>query len=202
MRMPELGKTLMLSIAVYVASVTGLVAFAVIVFRVLVRRDYLRRGRLSWFSSLLEFLVFFLFGTFTWLDLPPGWPPREVNPVLRIIGWFCVTAGLSMMLVAIFWFGWRRAMGRKVDELIRSGPYRVSRNPQIVACFVAVLGYALLWPSWHTLGWIILFSAIAHTMVLTEEEHLRKIFDEKYNFYCTRTPRYLRIRWHFSGGSL
>ncbi len=184
----------MLPPSVYAVSAIGLVAFALVVFRVCVRRDYLRRGRLTWLSSFLEFLLFFLFGTFTWLDLPSGWPSREVPPVLRIIGWLCLAMGLPAMIILIFWFGWRRAMGREVDILVQAGPYRFSRNPQIVACFIAVLGYALLWPSWHTLGWVILFSVIAHLMVLTEEEHLRHAFAEKYGQYCARVPRYLGIR--------
>jgi protein-S-isoprenylcysteine O-methyltransferase Ste14 len=84
-------------------------------------------------------------------------------------------------------------MGQKVDVLKQSGPYRITRNPQIVACFIAVFGYVLLWPSWHTLGWVISFSVIAHMMVLTEEEHLRNIFGEKYVQYCVRVPRYIGV---------
>lgn len=187
---------------VYLISAIGLIAYALIVFRVVIRRDYLRRGRLTWFSSVLEFMVFFLFGCFTWLDLPPGWPPQAVSPILLPVAWLCIAIGLAAMFILIFWFGWLRAMGRKVDELIQSGPYRVSRNPQIVACFIAVYGYALLWPSWHTLGWVILFSGLAQMMVMTEEEHLRNIFGVKYDQYCARVPRYLGVRWRFSRFSL
>jgi len=184
----------MLSIPVYMVSVFGLIVFAFIVFRIFVRRSYLRKGRLTWLSSSLEFLIFVLFGTLTWLDLPSGWPPTYVNPILRTIGWFCITIGLSVMFILISWFGWLRAMGQKVNVLIQSGPYRITRNPQILACFIAVFGYALLWPSWHTLGWVILFSVIAQLMVLTEEEHLRIIFGEKYVQYCARVPRYIGVQ--------
>jgi protein-S-isoprenylcysteine O-methyltransferase Ste14 len=177
-------------------------AFAFVVFRIFVRRSYLQRGRLTWLSSFLEFLVFFLFGTFTWLDLPSGWPPQDGNPILRIIGWLCIPIGLITMFIVIFWFGWLRAMGRKVDTLIQSGPYRISRNPQIVACFIAVFGYALLWPLWHTLGWVIIFSVIAHVMVLAEEEHLHDIFGENYAQYCARVPRYVGVRWLLSRHAL
>lgn len=192
----------MLSMPVFLVSAIGLIAFSLIVFRLVVRRDYLRRGRLTWYSSFLEFLVFFLFGCFSWMDLPSGWSPQAVSPVLRSVGWLCIVIGLAAMFTVIFWFGWSRAMGQKVDTLILSGPYRVSRNPQIVACFVAVLGYALLWPSWHSLGWVVLFMGLAHIMVLTEEEHLRGVFGGKYDQYRARVPRYLGIRWHFSKRSL
>jgi len=192
----------MLSKPIYIVSAVGLMAFALIVFRIFVRRSYRRRGRLTWLTSLLEFLVFFLLGTFTWLDLPRGWPPEDVHPVLRIMGWLCIAIGLAAMIIVIFWFGWLRAMGREVDELIQFGPYRISRNPQIVACFIAVFGYALLWPSGHTLGWVIIFLAIAHMMVLTEEEHLRDTFGEKYARYSARVPRYVGLRWLLSKQAL
>ncbi len=183
-----------MSIPLYVVSAFILVAFAFITFRTVVRRSYRQRGRLTWFSSSLEFLVFFSWGTFTWLDLPSGWPPADVNPILRTFAWLCITIGLSVMFILIFWFGWLRALGQKVDTLVQSGPYRITRNPQSVACGIAVIGYALFWPSWHTLGWVILFSVIAHMMVLTEEKHLREIFGKEYIKYCARVPRYVGVR--------
>ena len=183
-----------MSIPIYVVSAFILIAFAFITFRIIVRRSYQDRGRLTWFSSSLEFLVFFSWGTFTWLDLPSGWPPADINPILRTFSWLCITIGLTVTFILIFWFGWLRAMGQKVDALIQSGPYRITRNPQSVACGIAVIGYALLGPSWHTFGWVILFSVIIHMMVLTEEEHLRDIFGEEYVKYCARVPRYIGIR--------
>lgn len=183
-----------MSIPIYVVSAFILIAFAFITFRIIVRRSYRDRGRLTWFSSSLEFLVFFSWGTFTWLDLPSGWPPADINPILRTFAWLCITIGLSVMFILIFRFGWLRAMGQKVDTLIQSGPYRITRNPQTVACGIAVIGYALVWPSWHTFGWVILFSAIIHMMILTEEEHLRDIFGDEYVQYCARVPRYIGVR--------
>ena len=183
----------MLSILEYVASVFGLTVLAWIIFRIVARHSYLRKGQLTWFATSLEFLIFSLFGTFTWIDLPSGWPPAYVNPILRTIGLLLIVIGLTVMFVLIFWFGWLRAMGQKVDALRQSGPYRITRNPQLAACIIAVIGYALLWPSWHTLGWIALFLFIAHMMVVTEEEHLGKIFGEEYVQYCDRVPRYIGL---------
>jgi protein-S-isoprenylcysteine O-methyltransferase Ste14 len=119
---------------------------------------------------------------------------RSYRDSLRTFSWLGIAIGLTVMFILIFWFGWLRAMGQKVSTLIQSGPYRISRNPQSVACGIAVIGYALLGPSWHTLGWVILFSVIIHMMVLTEEEHLREIFGEEYVKYCARVPRYIGVR--------
>lgn len=183
-----------MSIPLYVVSAFILIAFAFITFRIIVRRSYRDRGRLTWFSTSLECLVFCSWGTFTWEDLPSGWPPADINPILSTFSWLGIAIGLTVMFILIFWFGWLRAMGQKVSTLIQSGPYRISRNPQSVACGIAVIGYALLGPSWHTLGWVILFSVIIHMMVLTEEEHLREIFGEEYVKYCARVPRYIGVR--------
>lgn len=54
-----------------------------------------------------------------------------------------------------------------------------------------VLGIALRWPSWYALGWMLLFVAMIHMMVITEEEHLRDVFGEEYVRYCKKVPRYL-----------
>jgi protein-S-isoprenylcysteine O-methyltransferase Ste14 len=37
----------------------------------------------------------------------------------------------------------------------------------------------------------LMYRAIAHMMVLTEEEHLLDVYDEEYERYCERVPRYL-----------
>ena len=183
-----------MSIPLYIVSALILIAFAFVTFRIVVRRSYRQRGRLTWFSSALEFLTFISWGTFTWLDIPYEWPPADLNPTFHIFAYICIAAGLTVMFVLIFRFHWSRAMGQKVDAVIQSGPYRITRNPQVVACAVAVIGYALLWPSWHTLGWVVLFFIMIHMMVLTEEEHLRKVFGEEYIQFCARVPRYIGFR--------
>jgi protein-S-isoprenylcysteine O-methyltransferase Ste14 len=51
----------------------------------------------------------------------------------------------------------------------------------------------VLWPSWYGVGWAILYAVVAHTMVLTEEEHLRDVYGEKFVRYCERVPRYIGV---------
>jgi protein-S-isoprenylcysteine O-methyltransferase Ste14 len=72
-----------------------------------------------------------------------------------------------------------------------SGPYRVTRNPQLMGGALLIVGYIVLWPSWYALGWLALFAVMTHLMVLTEEEHLRRIHREGYERYCKQVPRYL-----------
>jgi protein-S-isoprenylcysteine O-methyltransferase Ste14 len=101
--------------------------------------------------------------------------------------------GLIGAVLGMANLGFRRAFGQEVDEPQQSGLYGVTRNPQILMYGPAVIGYALLWPSWYALGWVGLYAAIAHIMVLTEEEHLRRVGGETYVRYCERVPRYIPL---------
>lgn len=184
----------MMVLPVYLISAFLLLVAAFVIFRIFVRSDYRRKGRLTPFSSFLETLIFFLWGTFTWIDLPSGWPPSDISPLLSVTGWILIIVGLVTLFITMAGFGLRRSPGQEVNVLKQSGFYRLSRNPQTVACALAVIGYAMLWPSWHTLGWVVLYAAIAHMMVLTEEEHLRNIFGDEYGHYCACVPRYLGVR--------
>jgi protein-S-isoprenylcysteine O-methyltransferase Ste14 len=92
-------------------------------------------------------------------------------------------------------FGLRRAFGWQVEGLVRSGLYRVTRNPQLVGGVLMVIGPALLWPSWYALGWVLLYGVVGHLMVMTEEEHLHQVHGEEYERYCEQTPRYLGRWW-------
>ncbi len=178
----------------YTIAALLLLAAAFGTFRLFIRRQYRRGGRLRPPAAFLEIMVFFLWGAFTWIDQPSDWPPSYVNPTVRFIGWALVVAGLAVMLAAMAWLGFRRSLGLEVNVLVRAGPYRWTRNPQVVACAVAVVGYALLWLSWHTTGWVVLYAAMAHMMVLTEEEHLRNVYGEAYVRYRDRVARYLPLR--------
>jgi protein-S-isoprenylcysteine O-methyltransferase Ste14 len=75
--------------------------------------------------------------------------------------------------------------------LISTGPYRFTRNPQILGGYLLVIGVTVQWPSWFMIVWIVLYGMISHWMVITEEEHLWALFGEEYVFYCRKVPRYL-----------
>jgi protein-S-isoprenylcysteine O-methyltransferase Ste14 len=171
-----------------------MVLFGYLVFRVAVRRDYGRRGRLSAFSIVLECLVFFLHANLSYAFLPARWPDL---PSLPDNG-FHSAAGLGILAIGIviaIWsmirLGLRKVLGWQTGSLYHSGFYRYSRNPQVVAYTLVVVGFALLWPSIYGLGWILAYSALAHMMVRTEEEHLGRVFGSEYEDYRNRVPRYL-----------
>jgi protein-S-isoprenylcysteine O-methyltransferase Ste14 len=187
-------------IVAYFLAAGLLIGAAFSVFRMFARSDYQRKGRLTLRTSLLEMLVMVLYVSFPNLYNPPRWVAFwsgdvPVSEHLRIAGVLCIVVGCVSAFGTMFWFGLRRAFGLQVEGLVQSGPYRVTRNPQIVGFALVVLGAAALWPSWYATGWVMLYGVIVHLMVRTEEEHLLSVCGEEYARYCQRVPRYVRSLW-------
>lgn len=91
------------------------------------------------------------------------------------------------------YLGFNVSLGQGSNRVRQSGPYRWSRNPQILAYSLIVIGLASLYPSLEAAGWVLVYAVIAQLMVLTEEEHLKNLFGEAYQTYCDRVPRYFSI---------
>jgi protein-S-isoprenylcysteine O-methyltransferase Ste14 len=181
------------TVIVYLITSSILLFTAFVIFRVFIRRDYLRNGQLTPFSTFLEWLIFSSWGFFTYFDLSYSQFPSRTNSVVEIIAWILLVTGFSLTGIGMVKLGFRRSNGLEVNILKHTGFYSHTRNPQAIACLVGVIGYALLWPNMHTLGWVILFAVIVHMMVLTEEEHLLDIHSEEYTSYCKSTPRYIGL---------
>jgi len=134
--------------------------------------------------------------SFPYLFNPPEWPwiwmlvgPTSYHQ--QLLGLAMILLGFVVAFGTMGWFGLRRAFGMEVKGLIHEGPYRITRNPQILGGYLLVIGTTVQWPSWYGLGWIVLYGLIGHWMVITEEEHLQTIFGQDYRIYCLNTPRYL-----------
>lgn len=182
----------------YLVAALLLLLTAWVVFRLLVRRSYQQRGRLSPLLGFLELLVWLLYVAFPTLYNPLDWwlvwfanPP--VGPVLTLVGSVLVVLGMGSAVAAMLSLGMGVVMGQQAGELKQTGWYGLTRNPQIVGMWLAVIGVALLWPSWYALGWVVMGAAIAHMMVLTEEDHLRRTLGESYQAYCHIVPRYVGL---------
>ncbi len=178
----------------YIALSLLLILSSYLVFRVQVRRDYERRGKLSAVSSLLEFLVFGLHANLSYAFLPAGWPGLPTLPSIGLhsaVGLGVLAVGIVATLWSMSGLGFGKALGREAGGLHRSGFYRYSRNPQIVAYGLVIIGVAFLWPSLYGLGWVLIYGAVGHMMIRTEEEHLGRVFGAEYKRYCEEVPRYL-----------
>ena len=185
---------------IYLVVVASLLAGAFLVFRVLVRKDYRQNGKLTMLSSLLELVVCLAYACVPYLYNPPCWPyiwsckPHSPMPV-ALLGYLVIASGVLLGFGSMLWLGIARSFGRKVTDLYHTGPYRYSRNPQVVGGFLMAAGIALLWPSWYALGWAISWMAMFHLMVLTEEEHLTRVYGEAYLRYFQQAPRYIPFRF-------
>lgn len=171
-----------------------LLAATYLIFRVIIRRDYARRQRLSWYSTLLEVLVFLLHANLSYLFVPAAWPALPAlgsNRLLNTIGFVLIAVGLAIVITAMTRLGFPITLGSAAVSLRLSGLYALSRNPQIVGYGLVIIGYALLWLSLYSLVWILLYAVIAHWMVITEEEYLLALHGEEYRRYCQAVPRYL-----------
>lgn len=178
----------------YLALSSLMILLSYLVFRGMVRRDYRRAGRLSSVSTLLECLVFGLHANLSYTFLPARWPALPSlpgNEFHSAVGLGILAIGIVTTLWSMISLGLRKALGQQTEGLYRSGFYQYSRNPQIVLYGLVVIGVAFLWPSVYGLGWVLIYGAIAHMMVRTEEEHLGRIFGSEYKHYCEEVPRYL-----------
>jgi protein-S-isoprenylcysteine O-methyltransferase Ste14 len=175
-------------------SATLVLTCAVLVFRGVVRRQYQRHGRLRWWATLTQPLVFSLWAAFGYLQLPATWPDSDANRVLGAIGWVLFAGGVTVTLLAGIRLGAGPSFGVEQPSLRTSGLYRVVRNPQASAFGVALMGHTLIWPTWKLAGALLLYFPIVHLMVLAEEEHLARALGDTYREYQKAVPRYLPWR--------
>jgi protein-S-isoprenylcysteine O-methyltransferase Ste14 len=164
------------------------------VFRRIVRNDYLKNGKLSHFSSFLEFLFFALHANFSYIFLPSKWPylpSMPENIYQHIISLICVFIGLIGLIWSMIPLGFFRTMGLKSVHLKKNGLYRYSRNPQIIFYLLILIGVFISYPTFYSVGWIIIYLVVGHLMILTEEEYLQKKYKDNYRAYCKKVPRYI-----------
>jgi protein-S-isoprenylcysteine O-methyltransferase Ste14 len=169
------------------------------VFRIFIKRFYTTYGQLNLPASSLQLVVFLGYFSFPGLYNPPEWitfwkfsgsQPR----IMFWVGLILISLGLLAAFGIMAWFGIKRAFGMQPEGLIKSGPYQISRNPQILGGYLMALGTAIQQPSWYALGWVVMGAFMMHWMVITEEEHLLSVFGEEYVAFCQDVPRYIDLR--------
>jgi protein-S-isoprenylcysteine O-methyltransferase Ste14 len=157
-----------------------------------VRSDYRSLGRLSRPVAVLQFGFFCAYATSSYIFLDARFSRVQTTSPLFSAALVLMVLGALGVAFAMSVLG-GRSLGREVGGLCTRGLYRYSRNPQLVASFLFIGGYAMLWPSWTGLLWVSLWLPIGHLMVRCEEEHLERLFGGAYRAYWRRTPRYLGL---------
>ena len=157
------------------------------------QREYLQRGKLSWFGSLMHVTMFAVNGMFVGLT---AWGLVGIPPMsgLAWLGIPLMAAGLGIVVYAMDLFRkFSRWLGNDTPGLATSGLYKFSRNPQFVGYGVLILGVVIAWgrPS----GWIGLLSylVLAYLVARVEEAHLTRVYGQSYRDYCSRVPRFIGL---------
>jgi protein-S-isoprenylcysteine O-methyltransferase Ste14 len=78
-------------------------------------------------------------------------------------------------------------------EPVTMGLYRISRNPQAVGMFGAIIGASLAIGSWTALGVVLVWGIFLHLRVLAEEKTCQAKYGESYRQFMARVPRYLIV---------
>jgi len=122
---------------------------------------------------------------------------RPVVPDSRSIAWggvFLVAAGLAFATWARVELGrfWNSAPSIKADhDLIRTGPYALTRHPIYTGLLLAVAATTLLRGTIAALGGLTLFAAALTLKIGEEERLLVRRFGEAYRSYQADVPAIL-----------
>ena len=111
-----------------------------------------------------------------------------------VAGGAVLMAGLAGYNAARCEFGsLRRSWGMRTDRLITTGPYAYSRNPQLMAWALVLLGAAIAGRSGAALALTAIYWAGCVFTIRAEEQALERSFGMKYRRYCATVPRYMRL---------
>ena len=125
-----------------------LLLFAYIVFRRIVRRDYHDRGQLGAVTSIMQLSVFVGYFSFPYLFNPPEWVwfwnlSGSAPQALQLLGFGLICMGFFAAFGAMAWFGMGKAFGVIVEGITTQGPYKISRNPQILGGYLFTSKHSL-----------------------------------------------------------
>jgi len=174
----------------------GFLLFAFLVFRVIIKREYRNRLRLSSISYVLEILVFAIHANLFYLTIPSKWPnlpPFSENQGIRIASAIVFGVGVIILLISWFRLGTKPSLGIDKNKLQTGGLYKYSRNPQLVGYGLMLAAFSVAYFSYLSLIWVLLFLATSYFMVKSEEEFLEQKYNEEYIDYCKQVPRIINI---------
>lgn len=139
---------------------------------------------------------------FTWISVIAitiglillGWQRSDPSQLIQtwsgVIGLICILTGLLLAVVAVVNLGVDTSAGLE-GELITSGIYSYTRNPQYLGDIMIIFGWCLIvghWQIWTTGFFFASWFAFAP---FVEEPWLEKRFGEDYKRYCEEVPRFL-----------
>jgi protein-S-isoprenylcysteine O-methyltransferase Ste14 len=158
-----------------------------------VQSDYESKQKLTQLTAVIVWSWYLFHFTLTayaaWRSI---WP-LPVNSMLAVlIGGLLAAVGLIIAVTGVVHLrSLQRMSGREVNELITSGIYKWSRNPQNVGWVLVLSGIAFIGRSVGALFLVALFALVLHIyIVYVEEPYLAQVFGDGYRQYQTLAARY------------
>lgn len=161
-----------------------------------VRAEYASRQKLAPATAVAVWVWYALHAALTvyaaWRSV---WPLAFNRLPAVVAGGLLSIAGLSVAVAGILQLrSLQRMSGRATDQLVTSGIYRWSRNPQNAGWFLVLLGVAVIGRSAGAILLTVLFALTLHFyIVYVEEPYLEEVFGDAYRRYRATTPRYLGL---------
>jgi protein-S-isoprenylcysteine O-methyltransferase Ste14 len=122
-----------------------------------------------------------------------GWDHPSAFGALDAVGLLVAAAGLAVVVACFARFVHEGhgtpAPSAPTDQLVVGGIYRHVRNPMYLGVAAMIGGQALLFHSWGTLIWMLLFMAVVWSFVqFYEEPTLSRQFGDSYERYREAVP--------------
>jgi protein-S-isoprenylcysteine O-methyltransferase Ste14 len=179
------------TIVFLVLAAIGVTAFGASYFRG--RREFRDQGRLSGPTVVLLYPMYACLTVAVVVAAIGSVWPMPIPPLLATsIGVVLVVASsclyiLSRAKVKTF----RATWGLAFNQLITTGPYSLSRNPQIVGAIAFLFGAALLGRSTGALVVAVVYACVAALWIRLEEGVLERQYGPAYVEYRRRVRRFL-----------
>jgi|SRR5579864_1201977 len=145
--------------------------------------------------GLLRPPIIFLCAILLGLALNWAWPLHFVSPNVRLLGPLVTACAVVLFLLSYREF--RRAGtsvrgSERSTTIVRTGPYRFSRNPIYLAFILLVFGLSV----WRNNLWLLVtllpaFGFMAGVVIPREERFLEGNFNDQYSSYKAQVRRWL-----------
>ena len=145
--------------------------------------------------GLLRPPIIFLCAILLGVGLNLAWPLDFLSPSVRLLG--PIVTACAVVLFLLSYREFRRAGtsvqgSRRSTVIVRTGPYRFSRNPIYLAFILFVLGLSV----WLNNAWLLVtlvpaVALIAMVVIPREERFLERNFKDQYPSYKAQVRRWL-----------
>lgn len=152
------------------------------------------------FYPLVLFLYLFLLVLFIYFFIPLSSPSLEIlnNPILMILGLISIYVGVGFFSWAYLYLGLIGTIGGLSlgvkEDLVTSGPYKYTRNPQYFGILLFLFGFSFLTKSIYLIIFSTLWSVLFYVIALSEEKELEESFGQEYIEYRKKVPRFI-FKW-------